>query len=80
MLPIQLIQQLDVNSSEYWSRYDFILAAILVLVFGLALKFLIQKVKTRKNRILLIFGLVFFFILLWAELAGGVFNSCVAGD
>ncbi|MCK0115398.1 permease prefix domain 2-containing transporter [Gelidibacter sp. F63206] len=66
----------DVN----WSVFDFIVAGILLVGTGLALEFILRKIKTLKYRIIL--GIVLFVALfvIWAELSVGIFGTPFAGS
>lgn len=63
-----------------WSLFDFIAAGILLLGTGLAIEFVLQKVKNRKNRILISGIIIILLLLLWVELAVGIFGSPIAGS
>ncbi len=63
-----------------WSLFDFIAAGILLLGTGLAIEFVLQKVKSIKNRILILGIIIILLLLLWVELAVGVFGSPIAGS
>lgn len=63
-----------------WSLFDFIAAGILLLGTGLAIEFVLQKVKSIKNRILILGIMIILLLLLWVELAVGIFNSPIAGN
>lgn len=63
-----------------WSLFDFIAAGILLLGTGLTIEFVLQKVKSPKNRILISAIIIILLLLLWAELAVGVFGSSIAGS
>jgi len=63
-----------------WTVIDFVIAGILLFGTGLICDFIIRKVKTRKNRIALIVVIVTLFLLIWAELAVGIFGTPLAGS
>jgi hypothetical protein len=63
-----------------WSVADFVLAGFLLFFSGLLVLFIQNKVSKRSWRIGLIFIVVFLLLLLWAELAVGLFNSPFAGN
>lgn len=63
-----------------WSVADFVLAGFLLFFSGLLVLFIQNKVSKRSWRIGLIFVVVFLLLLLWAELAVGLFNSPFAGN
>lgn len=66
----------DVN----WKLFDFLVAGILLIGTGLALEFILRKIKTLRYRIL--FGITLFVVLfiIWAELAVGIFGTPFAGS
>jgi len=63
-----------------WTLSDFILMALLLLGMGLSIDLMLRKVPATKGRIL--FGLLILaaFLLVWAELAVGVFGTPFAGS
>ncbi len=63
-----------------WSLYDFIIMGVLLYGTGLLCELVMRKVKSVRNRILICAALVFAFLLIWAELAVGVFGSPFAGS
>ena len=63
-----------------WSVADFVLAGFLLFFSGLLVLFIQNKVSKRSWRFGLIFIVVFLLLLLWAELAVGLFNSPFAGN
>ena len=66
----------DVN----WKILDFLVAGILLIGTGLTLEIILRKIKTLRYRIL--FGITLFVVLLliWAELAVGIFGTPFAGS
>jgi len=46
---------------------------------GLSIEFILRKVKSGKQRIALVFALIIAFLLIWAELAVGIFNTPIGG-
>lgn len=63
-----------------WTLLDFVVAAILLLGAGLTLEFIMRKVKTSKLRIIFIIVLLIAFLLVWTELAVGIFGTPFAGQ
>lgn len=63
-----------------WSVADFVLSGFLLFFSGLLVQFIQNKVSKRSWRIGLIFIVVFLLLLIWAELAVGLFNSPFAGN
>ena len=68
------------SDSINWTPFDFIIAAVLLLGAGLSLDYIIRKVKKTNYRIILSFILVLIILLIWAELAVGIFGSPFAGS
>ena len=63
-----------------WTLLDFVVAAVLLLGVGLTLDFIMTKVKTSKLRIIFIIILLIAFLLVWTELAVGIFGTPFAGQ
>ena len=63
-----------------WSLFDFVIAAILLLSSGLAIDFVIRNVKTTKYRIVLSLTIFAILLLVWVELAVGIFGTPFAGS
>jgi hypothetical protein len=59
---------------------DFVAAGVLLFGTGLTIQFVLRKVKTRKNRILICCFILLLLLLLWIELAVGIFGSPIAGN
>lgn len=63
-----------------WELSDFIVAGILLLGTGLVCEFVMRKVKKKENRIALILFFIVVLLLIWVELAVGVFGTPFAGS
>jgi len=63
-----------------WSVADFLLAGFLLFFSGLVVLFIQNKVSKRNRRIGLILVVLFLLLVLWAELAVGLFDSPFAGN
>lgn len=63
-----------------WTLKDFIIAFVLIFGTGVIIDLTIRKIKTPTLRFLLITIIIAFLLLLWAELAVGVFNSPISGS
>ncbi len=63
-----------------WSVFDFAVMGLMLIFVGIALELVSTLIKgVRKKEIL--YGLIILlFLLLWAELGVGIFNSPIAGD
>ncbi len=63
-----------------WSIFDFAVAGVLLLGTGLLCELVLRKVSIRKNQILLCMIILAILLLVWAELAVGIFGSPIAGS
>ena len=63
-----------------WSPFDFVVMGILLLITGLAGELVWRKVNKIKYRIILLFAILGAFLLIWAELAVGIFGTPFAGS
>lgn len=63
-----------------WSGFDFLVAAILLFGTAFIIDQILRKVRSAKSRILLTIGVIVVLVLVWAELAVGVFGTPFAGS
>ncbi len=63
-----------------WSVSDFLIMGALLLTVVLVIEFILRKVTNTKSRIGIVAILLVLFLLIWAELAVGIFNSPFAGS
>lgn len=68
------------SSEVQWSLFDFVVAGGLLLAVGFSIDLTIRKVKTVHMKYVAITAIVIFFLLIWAELAVGVFGTPLAGS
>ena len=78
LLLIPLIAMQFSNSVD-WKIPDFVIMGVLLLGTGLLCEFVLRKVKSTKSRIILCGVVLFSFLLIWAELAVGIFGTPFAG-
>lgn len=57
-----------------WSARDFIVGGLMLFALGMLVQFLAHKLKGNKWRMPLIILAVLIFLLIWIELAVGIFN------
>ena len=69
-----------ISNEINWSLFDFIIIGFLLLTLSIGINFVIKRVKNLKNRFLYIGILVLIFMLIWAELAVGIFGTPFAGN
>lgn len=79
LLLIPFISMLFTNEVN-WSLMDFVMAGILLFGTSLVIEFVLRKVKSTKHRMLISGIILLLLILLWAELAVGIFGSPMAGN
>ena len=79
LLVIPLIGTL-VSDQVTWSPFDFLAMGLLLLVLGFGIHIVQSKIGSRNLQILFVGLLTVVFLLLWAELAVGVFGSPLAGS
>lgn len=77
LLPLLAMQ---FTTEVQWSGADFAIMGVLLFITALLIELVFRKVKTTKNRLLLGGVVVAVFLLIWAELAVGVFGSPFAGS
>ena len=74
LVAMQFTDQVD------WSFGDFLVMAGLLLSITMAVAVVRQKVREKTQRIGLIALLLLIFLLIWAELAVGIFGTFLAGS
>lgn len=63
-----------------WSLSDFIIAGALLVGTGLVFEFIVRKVTNPRRRLIFGIMLIFFFLLIWADLAVGIFGLPWSGS
>lgn len=63
-----------------WDLFDFLVMGSLLLVFGMSINWVSNCTKNLKFRMLYIGIVCILFLLIWAELAVGIFDSPFAGS
>ncbi len=79
LLIIPLIA-MQLTDEVEWSLIDFIIMGTLLLITGLMGEIIFKKVKKYKNRVILYVVVAITFLLIWAELAVGIFGTPFAGS
>ena len=79
LLLIPLVGTLVFNEVN-WSFFDFIVMGILILSFSFGIKQVLKTTKNINYRILIIIVILILFLLIWAELAAGIFDTPFAGS
>jgi hypothetical protein len=63
-----------------WNPLDFVAAGVLLLCTGLVLDIVLRKIKNVRYRIIISAALILVLLLVWAELAVGIFGTPLAGN
>lgn len=63
-----------------WKLFDFVIAAVMLLSVGFIIEVIILKIKHRKHKVILCITVILLLLLLWIELAVGIFGSPLAGS
>jgi len=71
---------MQISNEVHWSVFDFLVAGGLLTITGFAIDFVIRKTKSVNRRFLLITALALLFLLIWIEIAVGLFGSPIAGS
>ncbi len=81
-LPILLIPfiAMGFTNEVNWSVFDFLVIGVLLFGAGLVLELILRKVKTLSYRIILGIALFAVLLLVWVELAVGIFGTPLAGS
>ena len=69
-----------VSNEVNWSFFDFIVMGILILSMSFGIKQVVMTTKNTNYRILIIGMILLVFILIWVELAVGIFDTPFAGN
>ena len=62
-----------------WTLFDFVVAGFLLLGTGLMCELVIRKISKTKYQIIICLALLVFLLLIWAELAVGIFGTPLGG-
>lgn len=63
-----------------WSLSDFMIMGGLIFITGMALELIAKRVGDSRRRLAAMSAVALAFLLIWAELAVGVFGSPFAGS
>ena len=77
LLPLIAMQFSD---GVKWSPFDFLVAAVLLFGTGLMIELVMRKVKKTGHRIAICLAILTALLLIWLELAVGIFGTPFAGS
>lgn len=79
ILSVPLIAMQFTNEVN-WSLFDFIVMGALLLLTGTGIEIVTRKVKSSNLKIVLTIVIILVLLLIWAELAVGIFGTPFAGS
>ena len=81
-LALLLIPLIAMHYSDevHWTLIDFAIMGVLWLVAGMWTQRVVKRVKSFPRRATYIILVILLFLLVWAELAVGIFGSPLAGN
>ena len=81
-LALLLIPLIAMNYSDevHWTLIDFAIMGVLLLVAGMWTQRVVKRVKSFPRRATYIILVILLFLLVWAELAVGIFGTPLAGN
>ena len=77
LLPLVAMQ---FTNDVVWTLSDFVVAGVLLLTTGFACEFVWRKVQKTEHRIFIVLGILAVFLLIWIELAVGIFGTPFSGS
>ena len=70
----------QISDQVNWNIMDFIIMGLLLIFTGYLIQRVIKKIKSELKKVVFISLILLIFLLLWAEMAVGIFNSPIAGS
>lgn len=70
----------NISNQVNWDVQDFVIAAILLCGTALIIELILRQVRSKQNRIVLVAILLVTLLIIWAELAVGIFGTPIAGS
>ncbi len=67
------------TSEVNWNPGDFLIAGVLLFLLGLCLQFAADKISQTMYRYSVFAAIIFLFVIIWMELAVGIFGTLFAG-
>lgn len=77
LIPLIAMQYSD---EVHWTLIDFAIMGVLLLVAGIWTQRVVKRVKSFPGRATYIILIILLFLMLWAEMAVGIFGTPLAGD
>ncbi|MCH8487807.1 MAG: hypothetical protein LAT75_13135 [Candidatus Cyclonatronum sp.] len=73
ILSVPLIA-MQFDSGVAWDAHDFVMMSILLLTTAFSLELIFRKMKNKRYRALSMASVILLLLLIWAELAVGIFH------
>ncbi|MBW8688325.1 hypothetical protein K1Y79_28575 [Chitinophaga sp. B61] len=80
LLLLMPLVAMQFTTEVVWTLSDFVIAGFLLFGTGLFVELVLRKVKKTSTRIILCTGILLALLLVWAELAVGIFGTPFAGN
>ncbi|MFQ3214329.1 MAG: hypothetical protein ACJAT1_001321 [Marivirga sp.] len=71
---------MQISDEVNWGVFDFLIAGILLLSAAIGAELILSTIKTLNIRLISLLIFIALFLLIWAELAVGIFGSPFAGS
>jgi len=79
LLAIPLIAMF-LTDQVVWTAFDFLIASVLLICFGIVIELSYRAIISPKTRTIILILSTLAFILIWIELAVGVFGTFLSGN
>jgi hypothetical protein len=71
---------MQLTAEVNWTLFDFVVAGVLLLGTGLLCEFVMRKVNNKSYRVIICVVILAILLLIWLELAVGLFGTPFAGQ
>lgn len=84
MIPVILLTipfiAMQFSKKVDWTTFDFLVAGFLLFGVTLSIELIFRMISSKRNRLILLCTGLIIFLLIWIELAVGVFGTPLAGN
>ena len=70
----------QISEQVNWNAMDFIIMGTFLIFSAYWIQKVIKKIKSKSKKVVFISLIILIFLLLWIEMAVGIFNSPIAGS
>jgi len=71
---------MQVSNEVNWTLSDFVIGGVILFTFGLIVAFAARNIRKQSTRLIVIGIILLILLLLWGELAVGIFGTPFAGS